>query len=140
MFFFLKSPLYEKLTSQYGVAEVSDSKMKKNGQSDDLRIDLVENPDILKTMGEKKSKQFLVGFAAETDNLEEYAKKKLVEKNLDLIVANEVGRDDRGFNVDNNAVIIFSDEHQKLHVPITSKKNIANILMSKIISELGIGN
>lgn len=126
--------------SDYGVAEVSDSKMKKNGQSDDLRIDLVENPDILKTMGEKKSKQFLVGFAAETDNLEEYAKKKLVEKNLDLIVANEVGRDDRGFNVDNNAVIIFSDEHQKLHVPITSKKNIANILMSKIISELGIGN
>ncbi len=126
--------------SDYGVAEVSDSKMKKDGQSDDLRIDLVENPDILKTMGEKKSKQFLVGFAAETDHLEEYAKKKLVEKNLDLIVANEVGRDDRGFNVDDNAVTIFSNEHHKVHVPKTSKKNIANILMAKIISELGIDN
>lgn len=126
--------------SDYGVAEIADSKMKKTGQSDDLRIDLVENPDILKMMGEKKNTQLLVGFAAETDNLEEYAKKKLVEKNLDLIVANEVGRDDRGFNVDDNAVTIFSDEHHKWHVPKTSKKNIANILMSKIISELGIDN
>lgn len=126
--------------SDYGVATTSDSKMKKNGQSDDLQIELVENPDILKTMGEKKKTQFLVGFAAETDNLEEYAKRKLVEKNLDLIVANEVGREDRGFNVDDNAVTIFSDEHHKLEVPKTSKKNIANILISKIISELGIDN
>ena len=71
---------------------------------------MTENPDILKTMGQKKKDQFLVGFAAETNNLEEYAKVKLREKNLDMIVANEVGRSDRGFNVDDNQVIIFTDE------------------------------
>ncbi len=124
--------------SDYGIANASDSKMKKDSQSDDLTIHLVENPDILKTMGEKKTTQFLVGFAAETENIEEYAKKKLKEKNLDLIVANEVGREDRGFNVDDNAVTILSDEHHKLDVPKTSKKNIANILVSKIIAEMGL--
>ncbi len=124
--------------SDYGVASASDSKMKKEAQSDELTIELVENPDILKTMGEKKTHQFLVGFAAETENLEEYAKEKLKEKNLNLIVANEVGRDDRGFNADNNAVTIFSDAHHKVDVPITSKKKIAAILIENIISELGL--
>lgn len=124
--------------SDYGVATTADSKMKKADNSDLLTIELTENPDILKTMGQKKKDQFLVGFAAETNNLEEYAKVKLREKNLDMIVANEVGRSDRGFNVDDNQVIIFTDDHTKLEVPKTSKKNIASILIDKIIQELDL--
>lgn len=122
--------------SDYGVANSSDSKMKKDDRSEPITIELSENPDILKTMGQKKNKQYLVGFAAETNNLEEYAKVKLKEKNLDMIVANEVGRDDRGFNVDENQVIILTDEETKQEVPLTSKKEIAAILIEKVIKEL----
>lgn len=122
--------------SDYGVAEPADSKMKKNNQVDMLTIKLKENPDILKTMGQKKEKQFLVGFAAETDNLEEYALKKLQEKNLDIIVANEVGKNDRGFNADENQVVIFTENSQRLEVPLTAKSNVANILVKKIIEEV----
>ena len=124
--------------SDYGVADTATSKMKKEDDSDTISIELTENPDILKSMGQKKEQQFLVGFAAETDHLEEYAQKKLQEKNLDIIVANEVGREDRGFNVDNNQVIIFTKDREKLEIPKTSKKNIAHILIDKIAQELEI--
>lgn len=126
--------------SDYGVADAADSKMKKDDDSAPVTIELTENPDILKTMGQKKEEQFLVGFAAETDKIEEYAKKKLREKNLDMIVANEVGRDDRGFNVDQNQVVIFTDEQTKLEVPLTTKKEIAAILMDEIIEALENNN
>lgn len=122
--------------SDYRVANAADSKMKKEDDSETTTIELMENPDILKTMGQKKTDQFLVGFAAETNDLEKYAKKKLAEKNLNIIVANEVGRDDRGFNVNNNQVIIFTDKNEKVEVPLTSKKNIAGILVDKILEEM----
>lgn len=122
--------------SDYGVANAAESKMKKDGSSDKLNIELSENPDILKTMGQKKDKQFLVGFAAETDHLEEYALKKLEEKNLNMIVANEVGRSDRGFNVDDNQVVIFTENGERLEVAKTSKQKIARILIEKVIKEL----
>jgi len=124
--------------SDYGVAHTATSKMKKEGDSETVSIELTENPDILKTMGEKKEQQFLVGFAAETDELEKYAQKKLQEKHLDMIVANEVGRADRGFNVDDNQVIIFTSDRDKIEIPKTSKKNIAHILIDNIVQELEI--
>ncbi len=124
--------------SDYGVAQTATSKMKKEGDSETVSIELTENPDILKTMGEKKEQQFLVGFAAETDELEKYAQKKLQEKHLDMIVANEVGRADRGFNVDDNQVIIFTSDRDKIEIPKTSKKNIAHILIDNIVQELEI--
>ncbi len=124
--------------SDYGVAHTATSKMKKERDSETVSIELAENPDILKTMGQKKEQQFLVGFAAETDELEKYAQKKLQEKHLDMIVANEVGRADRGFNVDDNQVIIFTSDHDKIEIPKTSKKNIAHILIDKIVQELEI--
>src|SRR5699024_9991262 len=67
--------------SDYGVADAATSKMKKADLKEPLTIELQENPDILKTMGAKKENQFLVGFAAETNQLEDYALKKLAEKN-----------------------------------------------------------
>lgn len=122
--------------SDYRVANAADSKMKKDDSSEPVMIELTENPDILKTMGSKKKNQFLIGFAAETDNLEEYAKKKLKEKNLNMIVANEVGQSDRGFNADENQVIIFTDDGERIEVPLTTKSEVANILVNKLIEEL----
>lgn len=124
--------------SDYGIAEPATSKMKKQDTTDQLTIKLKENPDILKTMGQKKDHQFVVGFAAETENIEEYAKKKLVEKNLDMIVANDVSRKDTGFDVDDNQVTIFIDEHQRFDIAKTSKENIARKLIDIIINELDL--
>lgn len=122
--------------SDYGVADAATSKMKKTDLKDPLTIELQENPDILKTMGAKKENQFLVGFAAETNQLEDYALKKLAEKNLDLIVANEVGKEGTGFDSDDNQVVIFTKEHQRLDIPKTSKTEIARRLLDKVIEEL----
>ena len=122
--------------SDYRVANEADSKMKKMDDSGPVTIELTENPDILKTMGDKKKEQFLVGFAAETDHLEKYAKKKLKEKNLDIIVANEVGRSDRGFNADENQVILFTADGDRTDVPLTAKSEVANIIISKVIEDL----
>lgn len=122
--------------SDYGVADAATSKMKKADLKEPLTIELQENPDILKTMGAKKENQFLVGFAAETNQLEDYALKKLAEKNLDLIVANEVGKEGTGFDSDDNQVIIFTKEHQRLDIPKTSKTEIARRILDKVIEEL----
>ena len=122
--------------SDYRVANEADSKMKKMDDSGPVTIELTENPDILKTMGDKKKEQFLVGFAAETDHLEKYAKKKLKEKNLDIIVANEVGRSDRGFNADENQVILFTVDGDRIDVPLTAKSEVANIIIRKVIEDL----
>ena len=122
--------------SDYRVANEADSKMKKMDDSGPVTIELTENPDILKSMGDKKKEQFLVGFAAETDHLEKYAKKKLKEKNLDIIVANEVGRSDRGFNADENQVILFTADGDRIDVPLTAKSEVANIIIRKVIEDL----
>lgn len=122
--------------SDYRVANEADSKMKKMDDSGPVTIELTENPDILKKMGDKKKEQFLVGFAAETDHLEKYAKKKLKEKNLDVIVANEVGRSDRGFNADENQVILFTVDGDRIDVPLTAKSEVANIIIRKVIEDL----
>lgn len=122
--------------SDYRVANEADSKMKKMDDSGPVTIELTENSDILKTMGDKKKEQFLVGFAAETDHLEKYAKKKLKEKNLDIIVANEVGRSDRGFNADENQVILFTADGDRIDVPLTAKSEVANIIIRKVIEDL----
>ena len=122
--------------SDYRVKNAADAKMKKEGTADTVTIELKENQDILKTMGRKKTNQFLVGFAAETDHLEEYAQKKLKEKNLNMIVANEVGHSDRGFNADENQVIIFTAEGERIDVPLTAKSEVATILVQKLIEKL----
>ena len=122
--------------SDYKVARQSKSKMKKEELADKIVIELEENPDILKAMGNKKDKQFLVGFAAETENLEEYARKKLVKKNLDMIIANDVSREDTGFNVDFNEVIILTKDDKRFDITRQTKNNIAKIVVEKIIDEL----
>ena len=93
--------------------ELQRRKMKK-GKSETLSLELIKNPDIVAAVESLESKPFTVGFAAETNDVENYAKKKLAEKNLDLIIANDVSNSEIGFISDNNAVTVISkfERHQ----------------------------
>ena len=95
-------------------------------------LHLERNPDILYGLGQNKAQQILVGFAAETCNVEEYAKKKLVKKNLDFIVANDVSASDAGFAVDNNRVQIYTRDGGCEKYPLMSKQELARIILNKI--------
>ncbi|WP_423189564.1 bifunctional phosphopantothenoylcysteine decarboxylase/phosphopantothenate--cysteine ligase CoaBC [Alkalibacterium sp. f15] len=107
-----------------------NQKMKKQ---EHLILKLKKTPDILSEMGKRKRpSQCLVGFAAETENLAEYAKKKLVEKKVDLIVANEVGKSDRGFDVDENEVTFISHQSDPQTIQLKEKKEIAKDIIEWI--------
>ncbi|MFO8056382.1 MAG: bifunctional phosphopantothenoylcysteine decarboxylase/phosphopantothenate--cysteine ligase CoaBC [bacterium] len=113
------------------ITEVTQ-KIKKG--PDRLDLELTENPDILYQIGKKKNKQILVGFAAETSELVQYAGRKLREKNLDLIVANDVSRSGAGFSVDTNIVMILDKHGRKAEWPQMSKIDIADKLFDRILA------
>lgn len=119
----------------YRPAQFSDNKIKKTGM-DTFTLTLVKNPDILASMGEKKEKQFLVGFAAETQNLKENALDKLNNKNLDMIVANDVSASDAGFGVDTNKVTIYDKNSNEIDIPLKSKEEIAQDIMTYIMDQI----
>jgi len=105
---------------------VQAQKIKKNAHSEDgLHLELVRNPDILATLAQRDDCLFKVGFAAETQNLLQFAAHKLKAKNLDLIIANDVANPEIGFNSDNNAVTIISKDLQQTHLAQNSKDKIA---------------
>ena len=91
--------------ADYRVKTVSEQKIKKSDEN--LTLELVKNPDILRELGSIKKNQVLIGFAAETQNILEYARKKLVEKNLEFIVANDVTVEGAGFGVSTNIATII---------------------------------
>jgi phosphopantothenoylcysteine decarboxylase / phosphopantothenate---cysteine ligase len=98
---------------------------------------LVQNPDILKRMGEqKRPDQFLVGFAAETHDLAENAVKKIEKKNLDMIAANLVGGKDSGFQADTNKVTVFFKDGSHTDIPLMDKQAVAHILLDIILDRL----
>lgn len=118
--------------ADYRVRNVSDQKIKKNDE--ELTLVLEKNPDILKELGEKKrAGQILVGFAAETQNLLEYAKSKLEKKNLDMIVANDVSRKDAGFNTDTNVVKLLYRNGTIEDLPIMTKHKLADELLNRVL-------
>ncbi|MBQ9625323.1 MAG: bifunctional phosphopantothenoylcysteine decarboxylase/phosphopantothenate--cysteine ligase CoaBC [Clostridia bacterium] len=98
--------------SDFCIVEKYDHKIKKSGAGDTLHLAFGHNKDILMELGKKKTHQKLVGFAAETQNLKEYAQKKFVQKNLDMIVANDVSKMGAGFNYDTNAVTFITKEQE----------------------------
>lgn len=108
----------------------SEQKIKKS--SDRLVLELERTTDILKLLGEKKKQQFLVGFAAETEQLEQYAMDKLRRKGCDLIVANDVSAAGAGFNGDTNIVKVFAEEGLVQYLPLMSKREVAGRLMDII--------
>lgn len=117
--------------SDYRPEHTEIEKIKKN--DDPVVLKMVKNPDILRTLGDRKHKQFLVGFAAETQNLEAYALKKLDEKNLDMIVANNVKTEGAGFDVDTNIVTIFEKNGRSTSYDCMNKSEVAKIIIDKVI-------
>lgn len=115
--------------ADYRPITIYDQKMKK--QDGDLSIKLERTIDILKTLGEQKEHQILVGFAAETENVEAYAEEKLKTKNLDMIVANNVKAQGAGFGVDTNIITIYTSTGEKLEFPLLSKKEAAMEILKK---------
>ncbi|UWX60062.1 bifunctional phosphopantothenoylcysteine decarboxylase/phosphopantothenate--cysteine ligase CoaBC [Chryseobacterium oranimense] len=119
--------------ADYAPREVAKEKIKKN--DDSLTIELVKNPDILKTMGEKKTHQFLVGFALETQNEEENAKGKLEKKNLDMIVLNSLRDEGAGFKNDTNKIKIFT-KTGKTEFDLKSKDEVARDILDFVEAQL----
>lgn len=99
--------------ADYRPATTAEQKIKKANGSETLELTLVKNPDIVATIANHEQRPFTVGFAAETQNVDEYARAKLTGKNLDMIVANDVSRNDIGFNSDDNAVTVFWQQSQQ---------------------------
>lgn len=123
--------------ADYRVAQVAEHKIKKAG--DELAVALVKNPDIVATIAEQQQRPFMVGFAAETQNVEQYAAGKLVAKKLDMIACNDVSRPDIGFASDENAMTVFfaqSYHMQKRELEKASKQEISQQLVESIADAL----
>jgi phosphopantothenoylcysteine decarboxylase/phosphopantothenate--cysteine ligase len=112
----------------YTVASYSPRKVKKQ---DGINLDLVETPDILKTLRNTYPKLFIAGFAAETNNLIQYAKDKLINKQLDMIVANDVSNN-KVFNQDTNQVTIINKEFSEFASEKDNKNNIARFILRHV--------
>lgn len=113
--------------ADYRPAEVAERKIKKS--EDTLTLELVKNIDILQTLGQQKTKQLLIGFAAETDDLEKYAMDKLRRKNCDLLVANNVTEEGAGFGTDTNVAAIYDKEGLVKSLPVMPKEELGLIIM-----------
>lgn len=124
-----------------GVAAVADyrpvktqpQKIKKSAapSNQSITLDLIENPDIIAAVANSEQRPFTVGFAAETDNLIKYAKKKLKQKNLDVIVANNVADSAIGFNSDDNQTTVLWENHVE-ELPLMSKSNLSTRIIELI--------
>ena len=117
--------------SDYRPASHWQNKIKKESR-EKLVVELVQNPDILKELGEKKTNKILVGFCAETKDLEKEARKKLITKDLDLVVANDITLEGAGFEVDTNVVTLIDGEGKKEALSKRSKREVAQKVWDKI--------
>ena len=115
--------------SDYSPCEKSEQKIKKSKK--ELSIPLKKTRDILKSLGEDKKNRILVGFAAETENLLDNSRKKLKEKNLDLVVANDVTASQAGFGEDTNVAWLVDRERVE-ELPLMSKFELANRILDRI--------
>jgi phosphopantothenoylcysteine decarboxylase/phosphopantothenate--cysteine ligase len=119
--------------SDYRPKESKMHKIKK-GQSE-MVLRLQKNKDILKTLGQKKKHQVLVGFAAETRELKKNATQKLAEKNLDIIAGNLIGSADSGFASDTNTVTLFFKDGTTESLPAMNKMEVAHILLDRVVAK-----
>jgi len=115
--------------ADYRVANIADEKIKKDNEH--MQISLIKNHDIVADVAKLANKPFIVGFAAETQNVEHYARGKLMRKNLDLIAANDVAKAGQGFNSDDNALTLYS-AIDKIEIPLANKQIVAKQLVSLI--------
>jgi len=118
----------------YRPETTSPIKIKKKAEdNDELIIKYIKNPDIAAYFGKQKKNQIMVGFAAETNNLHEYAIEKLKKKNFDFIVANDLTKEGAGFNVDTNIVTIIDDKGKIDAYPMMDKKEVARLILDKVL-------
>ena len=114
--------------SDFKPEEYENQKIKKQKKANNLNLELIKNQDILKSVSENKGDLKVIGFAAETQNIIENAKKKLKEKNLDLIIANDVSDDSIGFDSDENEVYLITKKIEKKISKVSKKKLSRNII------------
>ena len=118
--------------ADYRAVEIAAEKIKKQG--DEITLKMIKNPDIVAGVGAmREQRPYVVGFAAETRNVEEYAQQKRVRKNLDLICANDVSKSGQGFNSDTNALHLFWQEGEKV-LPLADKTLLGQQLLDEIVS------
>ena len=129
--------------SDFRPAEAVSSKIKKGniptflkGGQGEITLGLVRTPDILEAISKKKGKQFIVGFAAETEDLIENAKDKLKSKHLDMIVANDVSRREAGFEEDTNIVTVIDRRGNMVEYPLMSKSAVADKILDHVVSHV----
>ncbi len=121
--------------ADYRPKEMAEQKIKKEND-DNLIIELVKNPDVLKSLGEIKTHQLLVGFALETNNEEEYAKRKLTKKNLDFIVLNSMQDKEAGFQKNTNKITIIDKNLSMQQFDAKSKTEVAKDILTVILNKL----
>ncbi|MCM3717215.1 bifunctional phosphopantothenoylcysteine decarboxylase/phosphopantothenate--cysteine ligase CoaBC [Fictibacillus phosphorivorans] len=117
--------------ADYTPVTVHENKFKK--KNDTWTIELKKTDDILKELGKRKEHQILVGFAAETENLEDYAKDKLERKNLDMVVGNDVSKEGSGFGSDTNEIVMIKKDGSVRPLPILSKDQAANEILQEVM-------
>ncbi len=115
--------------------ECADQKIKKD-RKETLQLSLRATEDILKSVGDKKGSRVVMGFAAETENLAQNAKDKLINKNLDFIAANDVGRKDAGFEVNTNCVTLYVKDGTSEHSGDMTKLELAHWLLDRLKTKL----
>jgi len=120
--------------ADYRPADIADGKIKKSG--DEMTMTLVKNPDILADVANLKNPPFCVGFAAETDNIVDYARGKLERKKLKMIAANHVGGSETGFGVPDNAITLISAD-KVVDLPKQNKYSLARALIQEISEQYG---
>lgn len=121
--------------SDYRPLRSADQKIKKPTDHADLQLQLTETVDILKQLAPQKSHQYVVGFAAETQDLLKNAQRKLQQKKLDLLVANDVSRPGVGFNGDTNQVTLLRPHQEPVTTPLTTKLEIARTILKTAIAD-----
>jgi len=120
--------------ADYKATTTANNKIKKQG--DTMTIELSKNPDIIASVAAlDENRPFTVGFAAETNDVANYAKGKLNNKNLDMICANDVSDSSIGFNSENNAMTLFWPEGER-HLSLQSKQQISHLILKEIASKL----
>jgi phosphopantothenoylcysteine decarboxylase/phosphopantothenate--cysteine ligase len=117
--------------ADYHLAQVPTQKMKKTAAR--LSLDLDPTIDILAEVGQKKGDRLLIGFAAETQNLVDEARRKMRTKNCDMVVANNVSRDDVGFGSDENEVVLVLRTGENVEIPRASKRQVSDAIFDQAI-------
>jgi phosphopantothenoylcysteine decarboxylase/phosphopantothenate--cysteine ligase len=128
--------IFAAAVADYRAVEPSESKIKRT--QDALTLRLEPNPDILATVAREKGERLVVGFAAETDSVAENARKKLAQKNADVMVANDVTAEGAGFDVDTNMVTLLSSDGRDLPLPRLTKAEVAERILDEVLRLRGV--